>query len=488
MADIELRRQADGVFARAFAAPLVKAIPRDLRMPESRGGWYPIVREGFAGAWQQNIETPIADVLSHPTVYRSLATISGDVAKMRLRLVQDIGNDVWIPVENPAFSPLLRRPNHYQTPFQFVQAWMLSKLESGNTYVLQQRDGRDVVIAQYPLDPWRVRPLIAPDGSVFYELKPDNLNQIPELPGPIVVPASEIIHDRMNCLFHPLVGIPPLYAAGIPAILGLKIVTNSAHFFANGASPGGILTWPGAIDPAQATQLKADWETNFGGVNSGRVAVLGDGLKYESVAVVTSDKAQTAEQWDKASQAIADAFCIPWFLVGGPQAPYGTNPQAVTIQYYSQCLQPHTRSFEEVYELGIGLSPDRINGQRLGVEFNTADLLLMDAQTQMATLSQGVGAGVYAINEARSQVNLPPVEGGAEPIVQQQNWPLSVLAKRPPPDATPPAVAEPAANEDDDEEMMDEDQMQAAALALHVAPFRAMPANALRAELALKAV
>lgn len=458
------------------------AIPRDLRMPESRNGWHPIIREGFSGAWQQNVETPLADVLSHPTVFACLRTISGDIAKMRRQLVQEIGNDVWIPVENPAFSPVIRRPNHYQTPFQFVQTWLLSKLTSGNTYVLLQRDARQVVVAQYVLDPWRVQPLVSPDGSVFYELKADPLGRVPENPGAsVVVPASEIMHDRMNPLFHPLVGISPLYAAGIPAILGLKIVTNSAHFFENGATPGGFVTVPGSISEADALAMKDKWETAFTGVNAGRIAIMADGMKYEPVATMTSDKAQTSEQWGAASQAIADAFGVPWYLVGGPQPPYN-NIQALNVQYYTQCIQPLTTAFEEVSDYGYGLAPDRINGVRYGIEFNRNDLLLMDTQTQIAAIAAGVGAGVMAPNEGRAQLNLPPVDGGEEPVLQQQNWPLSVLKNRPPPTvaAAPQTQTSrrlPAAEMDPD----DEEMMQAASLAL-------LPANSLRAKLGLAAV
>lgn len=430
--------------------------PRDLRMVESHGGWYPIIREGFAGAWQQNVETPIADVLSHPTVFACIRTISGDIAKMRLPLVQEIGNDVWIPVEDhPAFGPVLRRPNHYQIPFQFKQYWISTKLQSGNAYVLKQRDGRGVVTALYVLDPWRVRPLIAPDGSVFYELRPNNLDQLPEVrDGVIIAPASEIMHDLMNPLFHPLVGISPLYAAGIPAILGLKIITNSARFFQNGATPGGTLTLPGSPSQADAATIKARWETEFGGENSGRIAIIADGMKYEPVNPVTSDKAQTTEQWGAASQAIADAFGVPWYMVGGPEPPYG-NVQSLSIRYYTQCLQPLATAFEDVMDHGLGLAPDRVNGVRYGVEFNRNDLLLMDTATQMSTIAAGIGAGVLAPNEGRAQINLPPVDGGEEPVLQQQNWPLSVLAKRPPPSEAAPQRVIAAALEDEDK---DEDE------------------------------
>lgn len=453
--------------------------PANLQMPESRGGWYPLVREGFTGAWQRNIDTPIVDVLSHPTVYRCVTLIAGDVAKMRLQLVEDIGNDVWIPVESAAFSPVLRRPNHYQTPFQFVFTWMVAKLQSGNSYILQQRDGRGVVVAQYVLDPWRVRPLVSPDGSVFYELKPDPLSQVPNIPPAVVVPASEIIHDRMNPLFHPLVGISPLYAAGIPAILGLKILTNSAHFFQHGATPGGILTVPGQISPQQAQDMKAEWETNFGGVNAGRIAVMAEGMKFESVGMVSSDKAQTTEQWSAASEAIANAYGVPWCLVGGPPPPY-TNPQALSVQYYTQCIQHHTKPFEDTYEFGVGLAPDLIAGRRMGVEFNRNDLLLMDTATQIDAISKGISSGAVAINEARAQLNLKPLTGGETPYLQQQNYPLESLANRTPPEAmAPPQQIAAPAEEDDDEPDADEARK---ALALLPA------ANEVRAKLLLPAV
>jgi HK97 family phage portal protein len=400
--------------------------PNGLMTPDSRNGWYPIVREGFAGAWQQNISTPIVDVLSHPTVFACMTLIASDVAKMRLELVREENDDVWITTENPAFSPVLRAPNGYQVPFQFLTQWLISKLSSGNTFVLKQRDQRGVVVALYVLDPNRVRPLIAPDGSVFYELKLDPLAAQGD--DVLIAPAREIIHDLMNPLFHPLVGISPLYASGIAAILGLRIQTNSTHFFSNNSQPGGILTAPGAISPTTADRLKAEWETKFGGINAGKVAVVGDGLTYVPLAQ-PADKSQLNEQWLAASQAIAVAFHVPWYLVGGPQPPYN-NIQALNVQYYTQCIQPLSTSLEQVMDKGLGLSPDKIGGVRLGTQFNVKDLLWMDSATMMDVISKGVGAGVLKPNEGRSDLNLGPVKGGDTPYLQVQNTSLAALDKR----------------------------------------------------------
>ena len=48
-------------------------------------------------------------------------------------------------VDNAAYSPVLRRPNHYQNRIQFYTYWMLSKLCRGNAYALKERDNRGVV-------------------------------------------------------------------------------------------------------------------------------------------------------------------------------------------------------------------------------------------------------------------------------------------------------------------------------------------------------
>ena len=131
---------------------------------------------------------------------------------------------------------MLRKPNHYQTRNQFWESWILSKLSRGNTYVLKARDNRHVVNALYVLDPRRVQPMIADDGSVFYRLSTDDLNvRAVEL----MVPATEIIHDRMNC-DHWLVGVPPIYASGLAAMQGLNIQMQSLRLFQNNSQPGGV--------------------------------------------------------------------------------------------------------------------------------------------------------------------------------------------------------------------------------------------------------
>jgi len=395
-----------------------------LQSVESRGGWWRIISEPFTGAWQRNVEVSLDNVLTHPTVFACITLIGSDIGKLCLELKKETADGIWEEVEVGAFSPVLRKPNRYQTIGKFIEQWMFSKLIWGNTYVLKQRDQRGVVVALYILDPSRVRVLVAEDGSVYYALLRDTLSNQPQ--DQVVVPAREIMHDVMYAFYHPLVGLPPLHASGLLATLGLKIITSSANLFANGSMPGGILIAPAGITDEQARKLQENWEANFSGDNAGRVAVIGGDMKYEPLRQ-TADKSQLTEQWGKTSEAIATTFHVPFHLVGGPPPPYN-NIQALTVQYFTQCLQTLCKQCETVLDEGLGLGRQFEN--RYGVEFDIDDLLWMDSLTMMNVIRDGVGAGVFSPNDGRLMRNLPPVEGGDTPYLQQQNYSLSALNRR----------------------------------------------------------
>lgn len=372
--------------------------------------------------FQRDVEVVHDKVLAHPTVYACITLIASDVGKIGLELRERAANGHWEVTSNAAFSPVLRKPNHYQTRQQFIECWMISKLQRGNAYVLKVRDARRVVVKLYVLDPTRVQPLVAPDGSVFYQLNSDDLSGLPmDLPA---VPASEIIHDRMEALFHPLVGVSPIFACGVAATLGLKIDSSAAKFFQNMARPSGVLTAPASISDEVAARLKREWESNYSAGNIGKVAVLGDSLKFEGMAMNAVD-AQQAEQLKLSDERICTSFHVPGFMVGVGQMPSYDNVQALWQQYYNQCLQKHFESIEAVLDEGLQLDP-----MKYRTEFALDDLLRMDGKTLAEVEGVKVQRGIASPNEARAKFNLGPVTGGESPMVQQQNFSLAALAKR----------------------------------------------------------
>lgn len=427
-------------------------LQKQLQSVDANRGWYPLVREPFTGAWQRNAEETVDSVLSYGPVFACQTLIASDVAKCRPRLVEQDANGIWNEVERASpFWPVLRKPNHYQNRIQFFENWMLSKLSWGNTYVLKARDQRGVVVALYILDPQRVKPLVSDAGEIFYELRKDSLSR--QTNDTVIVPAREIIHDRFNCLFHPLVGLSPLFAATLSASVGLKIQRNSAKFWQNAARPSGILTAPGDISPTTATELKSYWETNFSGDNTAKIAVLGDGLKYEPMTMSSID-AQLVEQLGVSGKEVCAVYHVPPYKAGVTDPPSYNNIEALDRAYYSQCLQRHIEDAELCLDEGLGLTG--VEGKTIGVEFDLADLLRMDTATQVKTEGEAVQRGIKKPNEARRALNLAPVEGGDSPYLQQQNYSLAALAKRdaqedPFGTAAPAQLPAPANDEEEEE-------------------------------------
>lgn len=403
--------------------------------------------EPFTGAWQRNISYRRETLLAYNAVYACVTKIAADVSKMRMKLVErDEALDIWQEVSAPAFSPVLRKPNRYQNRIQFLTHWMLSKLSTGNTYVLKVRDQRQVVVEMYILDPARTKPYVTSDGDVYYKVSPDNLSGIVE---DQYVPATEIIHDRMFPLFHPLCGVSPLYACSVSASQGLSMQSSSRNFFENGSRPGSVLTAPGTVDDITAARIKKEWEDKFSGNNAGRVAVLGNGLQWQQMGMSAVDS-ELIDQLKWTAETVCSCFQMPPYLIGVGSMPPYTNIESLGQQYYSQCLQIHIEEIELCLDEGLGLT--ETTAHEYGVELDTDVLFRMDTQTKVKTVVEGL-RGLFKPNEARKKFDLPPVPGGDAVYMQQQDFSLEALNKRdtsadpfakasggapPPPDGGPP--------------------------------------------------
>lgn len=147
-----------------------------------------------------------------------------------------------------------------------------------------------------------------------------------------------MIHDRYNCLWHPLVGQSPIVAAALSATQGLRIQYNSTNFFRNSANPSGLLTAPGTIDQATADRLQQWWAANFQGENSGNVGVVGDDLKFQPLSISAVD-AQLIEQLKITAENACTVFHVPGYKLGIGPTPTQSNIESLNLDYYTQGLQ-----------------------------------------------------------------------------------------------------------------------------------------------------
>jgi HK97 family phage portal protein len=327
---------------------------------------------------------------------------------------------------------------------------MASKLIAGNTYVLLLYDGRDVVNRMFVLDPRRVLPLVSEDtGDVFYELAIDKVNGVEE---PLVVPARYILHDKMVTLWHPLIGVSPLFSAAVSAMTGGRIMINSERFFANMSRASGVLTGPKIIGEKLAARIKREWEENYRSGNIGHTAVLGEGLDYKPLTMTAVD-AQLIEQLRWTSEDVSRVYRVPGFMLGDLTKLSYRNSEQMARTYYQGCLQYHLESVELALEKALDIPNDQ------KIEFDLEPLFRTELDSRYKAYETGIRSGFLTINNARAKEGLPPVPGGDEPLVQMQYVPLSVsveLAKvnlenaQNPPEVAPPSAADTPSSSFDD--------------------------------------
>ena len=377
------------------------------------------VLEPFMGAWQRNIELNREDLLSFHAVFACISIISKDIGKLPLEL-RAKKDGVWVKVKDKKF-PFFEKPNHFQTMQQFLEYYMISKETRGNTYVLKLRNFKGDIEQLIVLNPDNVTPLISDAGDVFYRIGIDKLAKQEET---IILPASEIIHDRWNCLYHPLVGISPILACGLAGAQGVSIQKYGAKFFKNNGRPSGILSMPGKISEEDAQRIKEAWDQNYSGENVGKTAVMGGDVKYIAMAMPAAD-AQMIEQHKWSAEICCSVFNVPPWKIGIGSIPQGQKVEDMERIYLNSCLQSPIEAIENCFD-------DAFNLKDFGYEvfLDLSTLLRMDSVSQMNFYSLGVQRGIFAPNEARAVFNYMPKTGGDTPYMQQQNFSLEAISKR----------------------------------------------------------
>jgi len=408
------------------------------------------VHEPYSGAWQQNVSCGAPGGL-FSAVYACMQIISGDIAKLQPRIRRRLDNGSKIHHDMHPAARVLWHPNEYQTRVDFWGQFMASALFTGNTYAYLIRDERGVIQSMHLLDPRKVTPLVADDGSVFYRIGGEPLASID---AENTVPARFIMHHRLLALTHPLVGLSPWVAAGVSAATGQQIQHNSSAFFANMSRPSGLITLPGRADEPTLNRLRTDWNQNFTHGNQGRTAILDQGMKWEAMTMTAAD-AQLIEQLRWSVEDVARVFRVPLYMLTDASKISFKNAEQLSRNYYSQTLQYHIEALEARIDETFGLAED------VYCEFDLSTLLRMEFDARVAAYQTAIQCGVLTINEARALEELPPKEGGNEPLIQMQYVPLSMAGLSPTPPPPPSETPPDEADENEADEELDEESERA---------------------------
>ena len=217
-------------------------------------------------------------------VYSCVRILSEAIAGLPLHLYRyDKNGRKEKALDHPLYFLLHDEPNPEMTSFIFRETLMTHLLLWGNAYAQVIRNGKGEVVGLYPLMPNRMTVDRDEHGKLFYSYQVSNDDAPTMKTGTVILKPSDVLHIP-GLGFDGLVGYSPIAMA--KNAIGLAIATEEygAKFFANGATPGGLLEYPGTVkDP---DRVRESWNKGFSGSqNAGKVAILEEGMKYTPISI-----------------------------------------------------------------------------------------------------------------------------------------------------------------------------------------------------------
>jgi HK97 family phage portal protein len=414
-------------------------------------GWLP-ADVGNSINWWQNGYTPLLVGTKLAIIEACVSAYSQTMAMCPGDHWRGLSNGGRERVTTSALSRILRYPNDYQSISDIMLNAVRQLYVEGNAYFLCLRNARFEIDEIHLMDNRYCRALIDGDGEVHYSLGGNWIVQ--NRYGPLsTVPARDVMHIKLHCdqLRNPLRGESPLVSAYMDVATGVSIRAQQAAFYQNQAKPGTVLATDLNLDKDVVSALRDRWNEMTTGANVGGTPILTHGIKPVAMPMIPFRDAQLAEVLKLSDQDIALAFRVPPPILGLETRHVG-SAEAMMRQWVASglgfCLNHVEEAFGQTFELKG--QPDEY------IEFDTKALLRSDFKDRIEGLARATQGGIMSPNEARNSEDLPDVEFGDEPRVQQQVVPLSAAASIPAaPAAASPQPAAPAKPEANNEAQRD---------------------------------
>ena len=353
-------------------------------------------------------------------VYSCVRILSETLASLPLHVYEVTDTSTKKATEHMLYTLLHDEPNNEMTSFIFRETLMTHLLLWGNAYAQIIRNGKGEVLGLYPLMPDRMKVDRDEAGNLYYEYYISEGDANSKTKGAVKLSPSDILHIP-GLGFDGLVGYSPIAMA--KNAIGMAIATEEygAAFFANGATPSGILEHPGVVKNPEA--MRESWARGFSGKNNHKVGILEEGMKYTPISIAPNE-AQFLETRKFQINEIARIFRVPPHMVGDLEKSSFSNIEQQSLEFVKYTLDPWVKRFEQAMTRRLLTSDEK---KKYYIKFNVDGLLRGDYQSRMNGYATARQNGWMSANDIRSLENLDLIsdeEGGNLYLVNGNMLPL----------------------------------------------------------------
>lgn len=348
--------------------------------------------------------------LTCSTILAIVTVLSQDLAKLPLKVWRLLSNGDRQPLPRHPVARLLRRPNRWQTAFEFISFLVLWIVLRGNAYAWKRREGNRVV-ELVPIRADRVTINVDPESAeIFYAVARGDEWEMAALRGaPQMISAEDMLHvkgeSRNAYQGMSLVG---LLREGVG--LSLAMERHGSTMFGRGTVLSGFLKTEEELGEPAIKRLSTQWQQLFGGGgNSWKTPVLEKGMTYEKLGM-SSEDSQFLESRQFQVVDIARPYRIPLHKLQDLTRSTFNNIEHQSLEYYTDALMPQAERFEGAFENSLFTETEQ---DELEIEFEFDRILRGDFKTRMEGLQIQADTGAIDLNEFRREIGRNAVDSCA---------------------------------------------------------------------------
>lgn len=340
------------------------------------------------------------------TVLACVRVLSEGVGQVPLMLYQrDSAGGKMRVTGNAVYELLHNAPNSFQSSFEFRETLTAHAALTGGGFAWKfYINGGKTLDELVPILPGNVTIRYDANMQVRYDVRLENGRIEKDLTD------QQIFHVK-GPSWKAYVGDDLVKQAA--EALGITAATEiyTGKFFANGASPSVVISYPAMLKPETQQTLKDSLARQYQGAqNAHKLLMLMEGAKLEKIGFSSVD-AELNETRRMQAVEICKIFRVPPHMVMHLEKATFSNIEHQSLDFVKFSLTPWLCRWESALQRSV-IVPQL--GKDFFCEHIVDGLLRGDSTARANYFKTALSAPWMTINEVRSLENLPPLPGGEE--------------------------------------------------------------------------
>lgn len=319
------------------------------------------------------------------TVLACTRVIAEGVSQVPFRLYRDVPAGRKAATDHPLYRVLYRRPNPWQTSFEFRETMLFHTILTGNGYAFVNRVGRDREVRELiPIEPGRVRVEQQSDYSLVYWVTGRD--------GSRQDFGQDAIWHLRGPSWNSWLGLDATRLARNAIGLSITLEEGQSDFQRNGARTSGVLSVKATMGPEKFVFLSAWLDKHLpGGERAGKPMIADQDADYKSMSMTGVDQ-QLLETRKHQIEEICREFRVMPIMIGqSDKAATYASAEQMFLAHVVHTLMPWYDRIEQSAD--VNLLTDQEIKEGYYAKFTPNALMRGAAKDRAEFYSKALGSG-----------------------------------------------------------------------------------------------